>query len=154
MSRSQAWLLHISSLTVGGSGLVYGYMRYFAEPQDPFSIVNHPLQPDVQHLHIFLAPLLVFACGWIWQEHVWKRVRSKHKKHRKSGWWLMATLVPMVFSGYLVQVSEQETTRLLWAWVHGITSCIWLLFALIHPLLPRNRPLGKDLPAGGTQLLP
>ncbi len=149
MSRPQAWLLHASSLTVGGTGLTYGYMRYFAEPSDPFSIVNHPLQSDVQHLHILLAPLGLFACGWIWQNHVWKRVRSGIKKHRRSGWLLMATLVPMVFSGYLVQVSEQESARLLWAWVHGITSCVWLLFALIHPLLPRNAPSKQELPAGG-----
>ncbi len=138
MTRAQTWTLHFSSLLVGGTGLVYGYMRYFAEPEDSFSIVNHPWQPDVQHLHILLAPILVFACGWIWQNHVWARIRSRYKKNRKSGWLLIATLFPMVFSGYLVQISEHESWRLLWAWVHGITSCIWLLFALIHPLLPRK----------------
>lgn len=140
MSRGQSWTLHASSLLVGGTGLAYGYMRYFSEPEDPFSIVNHPWQPDAQHLHILLAPILVFACGWIWQNHVWTRIRSGYKKHRRSGWLLILTLFPMVFSGYLVQVSEQESWRLLWAWVHGISSCIWLLFALIHPLLPRRAP--------------
>jgi len=143
MSRSQAWLLHFSNLTVGGTGLAYGYMRYFAVPQDPFSVVNHPWQPDTQHLHILLAPILVFACGWIWKNHVWNRVRSGFKKHRKSGWMLIATLVPMVFSGYLVQVSVQDGTRLFWAWVHGISSCVWLLFAIIHPLLPHTKPPGQ-----------
>ncbi len=138
MTRAQAWGLHISSLLVGGTGLVYGYFRYFAEPEDPFSVANHPWQPDVQHLHILLAPLLVFACGWVWQNHVWKRIRSGFPRHRKSGWMLIGTLFPMVFSGYLVQVSADDSWRLVWAWVHGITSCIWLLFALIHPLLPRR----------------
>jgi hypothetical protein len=138
MSRAQAWGLHVSNLLVGGTGLIYGYMRYFQASEDPFSIVNHPLQPDLQHVHILLAPLLVFACGWIWQNHVWNRIRSGYAMHRKSGWLLIATLFPMVFSGYLVQISEQEGWRLIWAWVHGITSCIWLLFAVIHPLLPRK----------------
>jgi hypothetical protein len=138
MSRAQAWSLHLSSLLVGGTGLVYGYFRYIQEPEDPFSVVNHPLQPDVQHLHILLAPLLVFACGWVWQNHVWKRIRSGYQRSRKSGWCLIATLFPMIFSGYLVQVCEQENWRLAWAWIHGISSCIWLLFALVHPLLPRK----------------
>ncbi|MFT4649248.1 MAG: hypothetical protein ACI9X4_002486 [Glaciecola sp.] len=138
MSRAQAWGLHVSNLLVGGTGLIYGYMRYFQVSEDPFSIVNHPLQPDLQHVHILLAPLLVFACGWIWQNHVWNRIRSGYAIHRKSGMSLIATLFPMIFSGYLVQISEQEGWRLIWAWVHGITSCIWLLFAVIHPLLPRK----------------
>ncbi len=137
MSRSQAWFLHFSTLTVGGTGLVYGYMRYFAEPKDPFTVVNHPLQPDVQHVHILFAPILVFACGWIWQNHAWKRVRSGFKQHRRSGWMLILTLLPMVFSGYLVQISEQDSIRLFWTWVHGVSSCVWILFALVHPLLPR-----------------
>ena len=138
MTRAQTWSMHVSNLLVGGTGLLYGYFRYLAVPEDEFSVVNHPMQPDVHHLHILLAPLLVFACGWIWQNHVWKRIRSGYPRHRKSGWFMIGTLFPMIFSGYLVQICQEESWRLAWVWVHGITSCVWLLFAVIHPLLPRR----------------
>ncbi|HPK65509.1 MAG TPA: hypothetical protein PKX99_02905 [Thermoanaerobaculia bacterium] len=63
MSRIEAWLLHIGSLLVGGTGLVYAWMRYVATPADPDAVVSHPWQPMVQHLHVLTAPLLVLAIG-------------------------------------------------------------------------------------------
>jgi len=42
MNRFEVWALHLSTLLVGGTGLIYGWMRYFAEASDPFSLVNHP----------------------------------------------------------------------------------------------------------------
>ena len=63
MTRTEAWFSHVAAALVGGTGLVYGWMRYFAESDDPFAIANHPWQPHFQHLHVLTAPLLVFACG-------------------------------------------------------------------------------------------
>ena len=63
MTRAEAWLQHLANVLVGGTGLVYGWMRYFAEPADEFSVVNHPWQPDLHSLHVITAPLLVFASG-------------------------------------------------------------------------------------------
>ena len=59
MTRLEAWFLHVATILVGGGGLVYAWMRYFVRPDDPFAVVNHPWQPDVQHLHVLAAPLLV-----------------------------------------------------------------------------------------------
>ena len=61
MSRGQSVFLHLANLAVSGTGLVYAWMRYLAEPVDEWAIVNHPWQPHTQHLHILTAPLLVFA---------------------------------------------------------------------------------------------
>ena len=76
MTRGEAWSLHLSNLLVGGTGVVYAWMRYVVEPTDPFAVVNHPQQPLVQHLHILVAPLLVFVSGVIFKHHVWARVSS------------------------------------------------------------------------------
>ncbi len=85
MSRGEAWLQHVANVLVGGTGLVYGWMRYFASPFDEFARVNHPWQPDLQGLHVVTAPLLVFASGLIWRDHVWKRVRSGFRPRRRLG---------------------------------------------------------------------
>ena len=52
VNRLPAWISHAATLLVGGTGLVYAWMRYLVHPADPFAVVNHPLQPLAQHLHI------------------------------------------------------------------------------------------------------
>jgi hypothetical protein len=139
----EAWSMHASTLLVGGTGLVYAWMIYLAEPDDPFSIVNHPWQPSFQHLHVFFAPLLVFFTGLIWRRHVWNSWRLGIRPRRRSGLSLALSLVPMVASGYLVQVTTDETWRNVWSWVHLATSLLWIAGYLLHQFLPLRRRLKK-----------
>ena len=139
MTRGQNWTVQAANLLAGGTGLVYGWMRYVAESGDPYSVVNHPWQPHLQHLHVLSAPLLVFAAGLIWGGHVWRGYRSGQASHRKSGVLLAAMLFPMIISGYAVQVSVDDAWRELWIWVHVATSCAWIATALIHPWLRKTQ---------------
>jgi len=64
VTRVEAWAQHVANLLVGGTGVVYAWMRYALQPDDPYAIVNHPLERDVQHLHILAAPLLTLLAVW------------------------------------------------------------------------------------------
>ena len=139
MTRGEAWSLHVSNILVAGTGAVYAWMRYLAEPTDPYAVVNHPLQPLVQHLHILVAPLLVFAAGMIYRRHVWARVRSGFKPRRRMGLALALTLVPMVASGYLLQTTTDPVWNRLWVWIHVTTSGLWVLGYGAHLISPRPR---------------
>ncbi|HEY0513148.1 MAG TPA: hypothetical protein VGH73_14660 [Thermoanaerobaculia bacterium] len=132
MSRFEAWMLHVANLLVGGTGLVYAWMRYAVEPADPYAVVNHPLQPLVQHLHILVAPLLIFAAGLIWRRHVWPRWRLGTAERRRSGVSLVYLLVPMIVSGSLIQTAVDDRWRKAWVGVHLATSGLWLLGYLTH----------------------
>lgn len=134
MSRFESLLIHLSTILVSGTGLVYAWMIYLVRPSDPYAVVNHPLQPQAQHLHILVAPLLVFAVGIIWQRHVWTHWRRGVRKRRWSGVSLVLTLVPMVVSGYLIQTATGETWRKVWIAVHLVTSALWLLGYLVHQI--------------------
>jgi thiamine biosynthesis lipoprotein len=127
MSRGEAWLVGAANLLVGGTGLVYAAMRYLLEPSDPYAVVNHPWQPAVQHFHILAAPLLVFAIGLIWHRHVRGGWQSGLATRRRGGLVLSFTLVPMVISGYLIQVAVGESWRTIWVAVHCIASALWVL---------------------------
>ena len=151
MTRPEAWLHHTATLAVGGTGLVYGWMRYALEPEDEFALVNHPLEPTLQHGHVLFAPLLVFAAGLIFKNHVWARLRSGFRPRRRSGLGLTALLFPMIVSGYLVQVAV--AWRSAWIWLHGLTSCLWIGAYVVHQLSPR-RPLGAGAPAGSAGSIP
>jgi len=129
-----AWtrrLLIAANLLVGGTGVVYAVMRYVMSPADEWAVVNHPWQPFVQHLHVLAAPLLVFACGLIWQQHVtrqWKR----EARRRRSGPGLAVVFTPMILSGYLLQTTVSEGWRQVWIVAHVASSCLWLVVIAVH----------------------
>lgn len=139
MTRGEAWLVHAGAILVGGTGLVYGWMRYFAEPADEFALANHPWEPQAHALHVVFAPLLVFACGLVWRDHVWGRVRNGFPARRRTGLLLFASFVPMVLSGYLLQTAVDETWRTVWIWTHVATSVAWLGGYAVHQLSPRRK---------------
>ena len=132
MSRLEALLLHLSTALVGGTGLVYAWMVYFAHPDDPYAVVNHPWQPHLQHLHVLVAPLLVFAAGLVWKRHIWAGVQSGTGESRRTGLTLALSFVPMVASGYLLQTAVEPTWRRAWLIVHLTASALWLLGYLAH----------------------
>lgn len=139
MTRFEAWCVHLSSILVAGTGLVYAWMLYLAEPVDPYAVVNHPWQPMLQHLHVWVAPLLVFGTGLIWRNHVWQHWKQGVRPRRHSGLGLMLTVAPMVVSGYLIQTAVGEGWRTAWVVIHLITSAIWLLGYLAHLISPTLR---------------
>lgn len=132
MKPFERWALHVSTWLVAGTGLVYAAMLYLLEPVDEFAVVNHPLQGTVQHLHVLGAPLLVFALGLIFREHVWRGLTSGARERRRSGLAMLATLAPMIASGYLLQTAGGEPWRRIWVVVHVTTSALWLLGYLAH----------------------
>lgn len=132
MNRFEAWTVHVSVILVGSTGLVYAWMLYLLEPSDPFSVVHHPLQPELQHAHVWAAPLLVFAAGLIWREHIWKHWKQGIASGRRSGVALLLTLAPMVASGYLIQTAVNSGWRSAWVTVHLAASGLWLLGYAVH----------------------
>ena len=131
MKRWEAGVLYTANLLVGGTGIVYAVMRYLLEPTDEWAVVNHPWQPHVQHLHILVAPLLVFACGLIWHGHVAGKMRDGNRG-RRSGPGLLLALAPMVVSGYLIQTTVAESWRQAWIALHLISSGAWILVFVGH----------------------
>lgn len=137
MTRRTAWLVHVSTALIAGTGLVYAWMAWFAVPEDEFAVVGHPLQPTFQHLHVLAAPIVVFACGLVWRGHVWGRIRSGFRPRRRTGIALAALLLPMIASGYLLQVTTSEALHAVWVWTHVATSCAWTAVYVAHQLLRR-----------------
>jgi hypothetical protein len=131
VSRSERLFLHVANGLVGGTGLVYAAMRYLMTPVDEWSVVNHPWQPHVQHLHVLAAPMLVFAAGLIWSRHVSLKYRNGGQG-RFTGIGLVVSLVPMAASGYLIQVAVDPMWRTAWIVVHVASSLMWMVVLAVH----------------------
>ena len=143
MSRAEAWFLQIANLAVAGTGLLYAWMLWLAEPADPYAVVNHPWQPQTQAAHVLAAPLLVLAVGMMWRRHAWARIRSGHAPRRSTGLLLAASFWPMAASGWLHQVAVEEAWRNAWSWIHLVTSALWTAAFLTHLLRPEQARIAK-----------
>ncbi|MCC7142980.1 MAG: hypothetical protein IT349_12835 [Candidatus Eisenbacteria bacterium] len=126
LTSAERWYMHLANGLVGGSGLVYAGFRYLAKSDDPYSTL-HPAVPTTQHLHVLLAPALVFAAGLLWKTHIHPRWHAKGSPRRTSGVALVLALFPMLVSGYLLQVATDERWRTVWVAVHLSASAAWLL---------------------------
>jgi threonine/homoserine/homoserine lactone efflux protein len=133
MTSWQRWLLWVSSVVAGATGLAYAVLRYLVRPSDPFSAYNHPLQPWALAAHVVLAPALLFAVGWFWGNHVLPKL-GRRVPGRISGLSLLALVVLMAGSGYVLQVSSEPSLRLTLAWIHGLAGAAYLAWLAGHAL--------------------
>lgn len=139
MSRAQVIYLHVCVALTAATGAVFAWMKYGMTTDDPFAVVNHPLQPYFLSAHVVVAPLLVFAFGWIFSDHIWPKFQLDRRK-RPSGLWSMAAIVPMTLSGYLMQVTTAERVRYAMTVAHWVASAVFVLAYVVH--LAR-RPAGR-----------
>ena len=116
-----------------GSGLAYGYLRYFGSTIDEWGeSMPHPWTGNLQHAHVLLVPLFVLVLGALWATHIWPYYRAQQPRRRLSGLANWALALVMVVSGYAVQVAVEEQLRLVAVWCHGISSTLWLATFLWH----------------------
>lgn len=135
MTRLDFSTFHLANGLVAGTGLWYGWMQYLCQPETEFAVMNHPWQPHLQHAHILVAPFLVAVAGHFWVRHAWLSWKFKVQEGRKTGASMMWMLIPMILSGYCIQVSVEPATRLVWVWVHGISSIVWLVAYFGHTVI-------------------
>lgn len=132
MTRGESRLLRAAHWAVALTGLAWAWMMFFAEPADPYSVVNHPWQPRMQAAHILVAPILILAVGLIWKPHVWSHIRTGLRSRRKTGILLALLFLPMAASGYLLQVAVEESRRAIWSWTHLAASVVWIGVWVMH----------------------
>lgn len=134
MTAFERLTLHMGAWLTGLSGLGYGWLRYFKTVQGEFGPEPHPLQGAIQHAHVLAAPLLLFALGMMVRGHFALKLRGLGREGRRTGWILAALILPMVGAGYGIQVVTEPAWRTALAWIHGLTSLLFLLAYAAHGL--------------------
>jgi hypothetical protein len=146
MTRTQILYLHASTLLLTLTGAVFAFMKYAMKSEDDFAVVNHPLQPHMLSAHVVLAPFLVFGFGWIFASHVWPKLVFRDRRNRTSGIASLALIAPMTLSGYLMQISTNDTIRQAMAVAHWITSAIFVLAYVVHLVKPSAAEAVRSTP--------
>ncbi len=131
MNQLERWCLHFAALATAGTGLMDGLLRWFGERAGEFGPEAHPWLGPAQHLHVFVAPLLVFTLGMMVRSHLWPRLQTG-AEGRRTGLGAACLIAPMVFSGVGVQVATSPAWRGGLGWIHGVGSCAFLLAYFAH----------------------
>lgn len=148
MSRLERWIVWGSAYATAVTGLGFAWTKYLVAPVEPWAVMNHPLEPWFLKSHIIVAPLFVFAVGLIATRHIIPHMRAKLRRGRRSGLVMVWMLVPMVLSGYLIQVASTPGLARVSIVVH-VGSGVAFLFGLVgHGIALLARSLGyRPIPA-------
>jgi hypothetical protein len=139
VNRFERILLHLSALGAAATGGIFFWMKHVLRSDDPFSVVHHPWQPSVLALHVLIVPVLVFALGLIAREHMIGRLLEEQPHpSRRSGIAAMLLTVPMIGSGYLLQVLTGPGARKVVSIAHAGTGIVFALLYLLHLVLARS----------------
>jgi hypothetical protein len=128
-------LEHLAHLLAFATGAGWAWFKYFGSGStagDPYSNATSPWEPRFHDWHVIVVPLLVYACGVLWHGHVLPQLRGRHSARlgagkKWSGLGMLAVLGPMILTGYLIQVSVEESWRKAWVAGHLVTSVGWSL---------------------------
>jgi len=139
VTRLERWTVWGSTVLVTLSGVIYAWMKYLLHPVAEFAVINHPLQPLLLKLHILTAPVLVFAIGLIATRHILPRLAARIPTGRRSGLVAALVVVPMIFTGYLIQAVTHVPLLTALGWSHLGLGLLFGTAAAAHALAARLR---------------
>lgn len=139
MTPFERWAVWGTSVATFVTGVIYLWLKYLTVNDDPFAVINHPLQPAVLKAHILVAPLLVFSIGLVTLRHVWRHMRSNMREGRRSGLLTVVVLGPMILSGYLIQALTEEGWLKAMAISHIALGVVYGLGLLAHQFAAGGR---------------
>lgn len=144
MSRFQKWSIWVTSALTVLTGLGYFVTKYLLASPDPYAVVNHPWQPWFLKAHVLVSPLLLFALGMIVLDHVWEHFVTGVQLSRRSAMLTAAAVVPMVLTGYLIQVLTDEGWVRSMAIAHIVFGFLYGLGLAVHSwVVARNTGAGS-----------
>lgn len=147
MNRFEKWSVWSTTLLTAATGIGFYWTKYLAVSTDPFSVINHPLQPVFLKLHILVAPLFLFALGTVAIRHIWRHIRTGVRHSRKSGLITALSVGPMILTGYLLQVLTGEGWLRAMALSHVGFGLLYLSGIGLHQWFlrrPESAPAASD----------
>jgi hypothetical protein len=141
-------MLWTSAIVSAVTGLVYAAIRYLMTSDDPFSAFNHPAQPWALDAHLLIAPVLLFAIGWFWGNHVTPKLQRKMSIGRPSGLVLLGLVVVMTASGYLLQTIVSPFWKTFTGWTHGISGTLFVGILIGHQIAARRAYARRRVESG------
>ena len=131
MTAWQRQAFNVLSVAVTVTGVLYFWMKYLMEANDPLAVINHPLQPFMIDAHLVSGPALLVMFGIVFSSHIASKLKQQVPR-RRSGIVTFATFLTMALSGYLLQVVVIELVRQVLLWLHIGSGLVFAASYGIH----------------------
>lgn len=132
MTWWERWSFNTLHVVVAATGIVYFWMKYLLETDDPFAIINHPWEPTMLTAHVIVAPFFIAFFGMVFRSHTFRKLYSSNPANRRTGWTSLIGFSVMAFSGYLIQVATSALLLTVAIWVHIAASVVFLVGYTSH----------------------
>jgi hypothetical protein len=142
LSESRERWAYVIGLGTWISGALWLAFHHFVRTQTEFGELPHPLEPWLIRIHTAFAFAAIWMCGVVWAAHIQPSWRQQAL--RRSGIALLAVLVVLVASAYLLFYLGDEQARAVVSVVHwalGLALPGWLL---VHVVSQQRRKRGRD----------
>jgi len=132
-------MLWISFALVAITGVGLLWTKYFMHTDDPWAVINHPLQPWLLKAHIVAAPALVFALGLIASKHIWQHFKARLPVGRRTGMVTVLMAGLMILSGYFIQIVTEVVSLKVLAISHIGLGFVFLVAFVAHQAMVTSR---------------
>ncbi len=118
------------------SGLLWLGFHYFISIKGEFGDAHHPLEVWWLKLHGLAAMLALIVFGSLMPGHI--RNAWRHQKNRGSGGSMIALVLLLALSGYLLYYAGGEELRQLSSIAHWVIGLVMLPLLILHIVLGRR----------------
>jgi hypothetical protein len=140
VSSRLRWSLHVLIGLVSLSGLALFWTKYLVASDDPFAVVNHPLEPFALALHVLTAPALILAFGMALESHIARKLAARQARaNRRTGLTALSTFLVMSASGYLLQVVTRPWLLTSLVVIHVASGTVFAATYCVHLLISARR---------------
>ncbi len=137
MKRWQKYGFATLAAILSVTGVAEFWMKYVLQTDDPFAVVNHPLQPWMLDGHILAAPAFLVVFGIVFASHIDGRL-GRRIPNRGSGVVALAMVALMTGSGYALQAVTGERARQVLLIVHLVSGAVFAVAYAVHLVVSRR----------------
>jgi hypothetical protein len=141
VSGFERWNLWITTALVILTGAGLFAVKYLMVPSEPWAVISHPIQPWLLKAHILVSPFMIFAVGTITVRHIWQHYRNGQARGRHTGMTTAMVTIPMILTGYLIQVATSLGWIKALAIAHIAFGTVYALGVSAHQIaIQRQQP--------------
>lgn len=123
------------------SGLVWLLARYWLRPVGQFGETIHPLEPLSMKVHGAAAMLTLFFLGSLMNAHIRRAIKAG--RNLAAGWSVIAAMLLLIVSGYVLYYLAGESDRPVWSFLHWILGLFGVAAFVVHIVTGRRQQSGS-----------
>ena len=118
------------------SGVVWLYSYFFLSERTDYGTIPSSYEAWSMQVHGAAVPVFLIIFGWLFPTHITRAYRAR--KNAVSGLVLLASMLWLILTGYLLYYCGHEGTRRLSSVTHSVIGVSVVIILALHIILGRR----------------